>query len=93
MIRTERVPTALMRLLVGRTIDCFHHGQRCGTVIGARGQVLSVKFLLPYGRHRVGVSAVVGVHWRGRKRSLEEYLQLRTEAKRSKPQRGGMVNP
>jgi hypothetical protein len=78
------IPTKLSRLLIGRTIDCYHHGQRCGVVLAARGQVLAVKFLAPYGRRRLSVSAVVGVHWRGKKRTLEEYLQLRSAAKLAK---------
>lgn len=67
-----------LSLLVGRTVEVFFHGQRSARVLAVVGRSrLSVRFLPPIGRHRVDLSSVVGVHWRGRRRSLDQYLRLR----------------
>lgn len=68
-----------LKVLVGRRIEAFWHGQRTGQVVGAPAtDTLVVQFHPAIGRHRVAISSVVGVHWRGRRRTLADYLERRS---------------
>lgn len=74
--RRQRGPD--LSLLVGRTVEAYYLGQRSARVLRvAGGGRLTLRFLPPIGVRRVDLSALVGVHWRGRRRSLDQYLQLR----------------
>ena len=64
---------AQLRPLVGRVVECWLDGLRCGRVKAApHGNTLSVRF--PFGRRLVGLDRVRGVYWRGKLETVEQFL-------------------
>lgn len=70
-----------LKALIGRRVEVFWHGQRTGQVVKVPAtDTLVVQFHPAIGRHRVSISSLVGVYWRGRRRTLADYLALRDRA-------------
>lgn len=66
---------AELKPLVGRNVECFWEGLRCGKVVGIPAtDVLMVKFLAPIGKRRVELAKVRGVFYYGKTRTVPEYF-------------------
>ncbi len=65
--------------LVGRKVEAIFNGQRTAIVRRvAGGEMLSLQFAHERRPRLLGIEFVVGVHWRGRRRTVAEYLDART---------------
>lgn len=70
--------------LIGRKVSVMLDGWRIGQVIAAPSRSrLTVQFMA-HGKRIVHIDALQGVFWRGRRRTLAEYLELRAGAHRAR---------
>jgi len=67
---------AELKPLIGKKVMVYWNGLRSGTVKSVpSSDVLSVQFLFPHGRHKVGLETVQSVVWYGKERKVTDFLE------------------